>query len=117
MRGVKPAEINLRRRVWIGRVGEHDRLALHHLEPAAQRRAFERREPLRVAADLLHFGVAHDGPEVDARRRTLEHDARMVKHRAALAEIAEQVVREAVAVERAIGEIDVENDHAANAIT
>ena len=110
--GDQLAELGVRRRV-----GVHQRLAALQLRGRREHRAVERREPLPVAAHLEHLGVTQHRPERHRSPRPVELHLGVTQHRAPRTQVGEQLVREAGAVEVAVGEVDVERGHGRHART
>ena len=78
---------------------------------AADRRPAQRGEGLPVAVRLDDLGVAEDRPERHALGGAGHGHAPVVQHRGLVAELGEELVRESVAVELRIGEVEVGGDH------
>ena len=79
----------------VGRVGRHERVAALLVAGGGEAGAVERAERSPVARQRLQLGVTEHHPELDAFGAALERGARVAPDRVLVAQLAEQLVREA----------------------
>ena len=93
----------------LGWIHRHDRVPATRGECRCDARAVVRAERLPIAIGPGNLCVGDDRPELDVAVVCVGQDAnpRMAMHRAGRTQLAEQLVREPLPVERAVGEVEL----------